>query len=276
MNGLDRNAELEWGRVVSLPPVERAAEFGRIARANGCTQAVDGEELLWLNDDDRVEAMFCFVDEPTQVQPFLAIYKKLQRMDCPLTFLVHPQIGRQDTYDAYRLSRKSYAEHSWELGPKGPAEPRPLHVRIRKDLYDLFRLEADEPTRAISRAEANYWAWALSTSWDETVAKLGRESARHGCQQTVDGRYILWTDEEGGFQAMFTVIADPTQPSTFTRLYEKIAATDCPLTYAFVFQPHEDSRWDVHRLCPHFSYLSHNWAFWPHAAEPDPGASQAE
>ena len=171
MNGLDKTAEREWGRVVSLPDDERAVEFEQIGRRYGCTQAADDDRLQWLNREGRVEAMFCFIDEPREMQPFLDVYRKIEEIDCPLTFLIHPQVGRQETFDAYRLSRKSYAEHSWELGLKGPAEPRPLPSKIRKDLWDLFRLKADEPTRAISRAEGNYWTWALSTSWDETVNK---------------------------------------------------------------------------------------------------------
>ena len=105
---------------------------------------------------------------------------------------------------------------------------------------------------------------------------MQRESVKYDCQQRVDGRYILWTDEEGTLQVMFTAIPEPTQAVTFRQFYEKVVATDCPLTYAFVFQPHEDSRWDVHRLSSHYSYLSHNWAFWERDAEPDPAASDAE
>ena len=65
MNGLDRAAELEWRRVVSLPAAERASEFERIGGDHGCTQVTDDKCLLWLNNDERVESMFCFVDEPT-------------------------------------------------------------------------------------------------------------------------------------------------------------------------------------------------------------------
>ena len=145
-------------------------EFERIGRDYDCTQTTDDGRLLWLNGDGRVEVMFFFLDEPRKIQPFLDVYRKIEEIDCPLTFLIHPQIGRQETFDAYRLSRKSYAEHSWELGLKGLAESRPLPPQIRQDLWDLFRIEADEPTRSISRAEGNYWTWALSTSWDETLA----------------------------------------------------------------------------------------------------------
>lgn len=272
MNGLDTAQELEWGRVVSRPSAERAAELGRIGRDHGCRQVVVGERVLWLDDGGRVQAMFCFVERPTEVAPFLDTYRTIEAMDCPLAFLIHPQLGRQDTFDAYRLSRRSYAEHSWELGLKGPAETRPLHPRLRGDLYDLFRLRADEPTKAISEDEACHWAWALYTSREQTVAKLQRESVRHGCTQHDDGRFILWTDGASP-QAMFSVIADPTQVTPFREIYENIIEIDCPLTYAFVYQPHEGERWDLHRLSPQFSFLEHNWAFWKRNARPDPAAA---
>jgi len=270
MNGLTRTEELEWGRVVSLPDELRAAEFERIGADHGCRQVKEGERLLWLNDDDRIEAMVYFVNEPTKVQPFLDIYRMIEEMDCPLTFLIHPQLGRKGTFDAYRLSRKSYAEHSWELGLKSLLEPRELpQVRIREDLWELFHPDVDELTKA-------YWAWALYASPKETVAKLQRESAKYRCTQRIDGPYVLWTGEEGTLEAMFAMIADPSQVAPFRQLYEKIAATGCPLTYCFVFQPHEGERWDVHRLSPRFSYLETNWAFWRSDAQPDPAAKPAD
>jgi len=266
MNNLKRSEELEWGRIVSLPADKRAAEFERIGGDHGCRQVRGTERLLWLNSDDRVEAMFIFVDEPTKVQPFLDIYRVIEEMDCPLTFLIHPQLGRKDTFDAYRLSRKSYAEHSWELGLKAPLDPRSLpRAQIREDLWELFHPDVDKQTKA-------YWAWALYASPEEIVAKLQRESTKHGCTQRIDGPYVLWTGEEGALQVMFAVIADPSQVAPFRQLYEKILATECPLTYCFVYQAHEGERWDVQRLSPKFSYLETNWAFWQSEARSDPAA----
>jgi len=85
--------------------------------------------------------------------------ERSRKIYCPLTFIIHPQIGRLVTFDAYRLSSKSYAEHSWELGPKGPAKSRPLPPQIRRDLWDLFRLEADEPTRSNYETEHCVQGW---------------------------------------------------------------------------------------------------------------------
>ena len=76
-------------------------------------------------------------------------------------------------------------------------------------------------------------------------------------------------------QVMFAMIADPSQVAPFRRLYGKIAATACPLTYCFVFQAHEGERWDVQRLSPRFSYLETNWAYWRPDARPDPAAELA-
>lgn len=114
MNGLEEAEELEWGRIVSLPADERAVEFERIGGEHGCRQVKDGETLLWLNDDERVEAMFCFVEEPT---------------------------------------------------------------------------------KAITEEEAGYWAWALYTSRQETVAKLQRESQGRSSRRWRAGRSARFLSE---------------------------------------------------------------------------------
>lgn len=138
------------------------------------------------------------------------------------------------------------------------------------------QLVAVDPTSAISRDEANFWAWAFSTSWQETVAKLRRESVEHDCRQRVDDAYVLWTDKAGKLQTMFTMIADATRVAPFREVYKKIIETDCPLTYVFVLQGHEgNNRWDIHRLSAHDSYLSHNWALWERQAQRDPAAGDA-
>ena len=266
MNGLNREQELEWGRVSGLPIDDRAKEFARIGKERGYKQIPDGEGLLWLNDANQIEAMFRFVPEPRKIPPFIDIYRRIEELDVPLTFLIHNQVGRRDTFSAYRLSRHSYAEHSWELGPKGPQDDRALDKSIRRDIFEMFRLPEESPTPAISEREANHWAWAFMTSWKATTAKLAREAEKYQCEQTIDGDFALWTDKGGQLQAMFSRIADPTNPKTFRLLYEEMAKRDCPLTYCFVRQKHEGARWDAHRLSPQFGYLSHNWAFWENRA----------
>ena len=75
MNNLDRAAELEWGRLVSLPEAERADQFATLARVHRCSQTLDSDRLVWLDDAGRIEAQFCFVDEPQRLHPFLDIYR---------------------------------------------------------------------------------------------------------------------------------------------------------------------------------------------------------
>ena len=40
-NELDRDQELEWGRIFSLPADKRAQELARVGRKHGCTQIVE-------------------------------------------------------------------------------------------------------------------------------------------------------------------------------------------------------------------------------------------
>lgn len=264
LNPLDRDGELKWGRIAGLAADERAAEIARIAGDYGLRQVEVDARLLWLNGEDKVEAMFCFVPEPRELAPFLEIYRLIDRLDYPLNFLIHPQLGREDTFDAYCLSRASYMEHSWELGLKGDGEEPPLDERLRADLYDLFRLRAAVPTPALAEAEKSRWWWALSSSDYATFAKLAREAAAHGCQQELDGEFALWRDAQGKLQAIFARVKDPTTPAPFRRIYEKVEQTGCPLTYVFVEQLADGpGNWDIFRLAPQFSYLSHNWRFWP-------------
>jgi hypothetical protein len=271
MNGLDKAQELEWGRVFGRDAEGRAEELARLSGGHGCTQVVDDDgTILWLNAGGRIEVAFSYLPEAGDLEAFRDIYRRIERTDSPLTFVVFPQPGRKDTFDAHRLSRKSYLEHSWELGIKAKAEALPLAQGIRKDLHDMFRTPADEPTSPLSRDERRYWGWRLSHSDAKVIARLERDAARYGCAQSVDGKCILWKDAGGSPAVMFRVVRDPRDPKVFRRLYDRLIRERIPLAYCFVNQlPDADGDWDVWSMSRQRAQ-THCWRFWAHDARPEP------
>ena len=272
MNGLDKTQELGWGRVFRQDAEGQASELAKRCTEFGCTQVVSDGAVLWLNNAGQIEATFCYVPQPGDLGAFRDVYRRIERTDSPLTFVVFPQVGREQTFDAHRLSRRSYLEHSWELGLKSKAEPVPLAEGIRSNLYDMFRTPADAPTSPLSKQERGYWSWRLSHSDERTAAALAREARRYGCTQTVDGDDIIWTGAKGNPDVMFRIVRDPSDPMMFLRIYDRLIDKGIPLAYCFVNQlPDGDGDWDVWSLSRQRAQ-THCWRFWAREAQPEPAA----
>ena len=202
------------------------------------------------------------------------------RTDSPLTFVVLPQPGRKDTFDAHMISRRSCLEHSWELGIKAKAEALPLAKGVRRGLYEMFRTPADAPTSPLSKPERAYWSWRLSHSDEKAAAKLGRDAKHYGCTQSVDGGYILWKGADGKPAVMFRVVRDQADPKVLRQLYDKMIAEGIPLAYCFVNAYRFDGTnrlgdWDVWSMSRRKAQV-HCWRFWAHDARPEPDEAESE
>jgi len=186
--------------------------------------------------------------------PFLAIYQTVHTADLPLAFVVVPEPLNQGTFHVFVASRKSCMSHSWRVGPKGDVPTPPIHERIRRDLFELFRVHAGRPVLALSEEEMKGWADALRSSREDVVHKLEETSSRFGCSQEIDGDFILWLGAKGSQDAVFYVADDPTDCGAFIGIYERIVTHELPLTYVFVQQ--QPDVWDIFWLSAQW-YLRH-------------------
>lgn len=59
----------------------------------------------------------------------------------------------------------------------------------------------------------------------------------HGCTQSVDDEIMLWRDADGTLQAMFAACRD-TDLDRLRRLYARIEASDCPITWLLLRLSH--------------------------------------
>ncbi len=254
INGLDRDQELQWGRIFSLPPGKRAEELASVGRKHGCSQTVEGDVVVWLNDNSGVEAAFFFIVDPTDPKEFLEIYRATEAADLPLAFLVVPEPLNAGTFHVFRSSRKSCMSHSWRVGTKGDVATPPVNKRIRKDMFELFRIHAGRPVMALSKEESRAWADALRSSRGAVVDKLERTASQFGCKQKIDEDFIVWSGDEGQPEAVFFIAEDPADRNAFIRIYERIVTHGLPLTYVFVQQ--RQDVWDTFRLSAQW-YLRH-------------------
>ena len=254
INNPDRDQELEWGRIFSLLPDQRAAELAVSVEEHGCKQIEDQGVLVWLNDQSLTEAAFFFVSDPAKPQEFLEIYRMVEAADLPLAFVVVPEPLNQGTFHVFTVSRESSMAHSWRVGLKGDVPTPPIDKRIRRDLFELFRIHAERPELTLSDEEMKEWANALRSSRGHVVAKLKEAARRLGCTQEADGDFIVWLGPSGSSDAVFYVAEDPTDRKAFISIYERIVSEELPLTYVFVQQ--EEDVWDLFWLSAGW-YLRH-------------------
>ena len=103
-----------------------AAEVEKMLPDKSLVQESEGKRVYWKDSDGRVEVMFAFIVDPTDLDGIIEAYQEIKHQDIPLTFVIIEQ--RSDgprNYDIFRLSRSSYMEHNNRAWPPG-CSPDPL------------------------------------------------------------------------------------------------------------------------------------------------------
>lgn len=102
--------KLRWGRVIFKGELEE--KLKEVSSEYGCSQAIEKSDIIWKNEDNKVEALFRYIDDPTQINALQDIYQTIKRLDCPISFIVVNQTpdGRGN-YDIFKFSEKSYLQH---------------------------------------------------------------------------------------------------------------------------------------------------------------------
>ena len=137
--------------------------------------------------------------------------------------------------------------------PRSPdLKPRAPRPGVRDDLDSL-----DWLARQVNPADLYASKFADIARAHEAAA------ADHGCTQTVDDEIMLWRDADGTLQAMFAVCRD-TDLGRVRRLYARIEASDCPITWLVLRLSHwQEPVFDVLSLSREH-YMAHrnrigNW-----------------
>ena len=212
--GMTRELCEQWAAILDLPPAQRLAAMAEQAKRVGCTQSRLDDAVLWLNAEGGIDALFSVVDRDDirGVKRFLEL---LEETGSPLAFIIIPCDGY---HDVLSFQPDWYIRHNNQ--PRSPGlKPRAARPGVRDDLDSLDWLEH----------QANPADLYASTFADIARAHQAL-AADHGCTQTVDDDIMLWRDADGVLQAMFTVCQD-TDLGRLRRLYARIEARDCPITW---------------------------------------------
>jgi hypothetical protein len=111
-----RSFKLKWGRVLHQGPAALEEKLAVEARRFNCRLETDGQDFLWRNDQNETEALFRFVDDPSDLRSFRDIYARLAEVGSPVTYvIVHQRADGEGNYDVFRLSTASYLEHNNRL-----------------------------------------------------------------------------------------------------------------------------------------------------------------
>jgi hypothetical protein len=98
----------------------------------------------------------------------------------------------------------------------------------------------------------------ISGGFKSFAEELRHEAGRFGVVQSVDGRNVFWSNESGGYEAMFAYVIDPTNLDGIISTYQLIKAKRIPVTFAVIEQLEDGKgQYDIFRLSE-LSYLEHN------------------
>lgn len=103
-----------------------AAEIARLLPNGDLVQENRGRQVIWRNRAGRIEVMFAFIIDPTDLDAIVDTFADIRREGIPLTFAIIEQRGDGPrNYDIFRLSERSYLEHTNRAWPRGTS-PDPL------------------------------------------------------------------------------------------------------------------------------------------------------
>ena len=219
--GMKDGRRQEWARILGLPREERIRAMAEEAAKVGCSQATLGDAVLWLGAEGTIDALLMLVDKD-DVRGMRRFMDLLAETGSPLAFII---IRCDGYYDVLSMQPDWYIRHNNQ--PRDPAmKLRPPRPGVREDLDGIDWKEA------WPRPEEMYAA-----PLPDVVRAHAELAAKHGCTQSVDDGILLWRGKGGELEAMLCV-CDDTDLDRLRRLYARIEATDCPLTWLFLRLTH--------------------------------------
>lgn len=120
---------------------------------------------------------------------------------------------------------------------------------MRPDLYRMFY--------PMKKPEEKKWAEIVQLPEQDYLSRLEEKAEQFHCRQESNGDTVSWFGKVGNLELMIFRIPDPGNLSAVRAVYDTIAATNCPMAYAFVNQRGDSvAAWDVFQLS-RLSYLCH-------------------
>ncbi|MHC5053846.1 MAG: YncE family protein [Planctomycetota bacterium] len=219
----------EWARILGLPSGERLRAIAEEAGKVGCTQETLGDAVLWLSAEGSTDALIMMVDKD-DIRGMRRFMDLLAEAGSPLAFII---IRCDGYYDVLSMQPDWYIRHNNQ--PRDPdMKLRPPCPGVREDLHDI-------DWKKTWPAPEEVYAAPLA----EVIRAHAELAAKYGCTQSVDDGILLWRDEDGKLAAMLCVCEDTDLP-LLRRLYARIEATDCPLTWLFLRLTHwEEPVFDI-------------------------------
>ncbi|MHC4249701.1 MAG: hypothetical protein ACYS9X_11300 [Planctomycetota bacterium] len=219
----------EWARILGLPSGERLGAMAQEAGKVGCTQETLGDAVLWLSAEGSTDALIMMVDKD-DIRGMRRFMDLLAEAGSPLAFII---IRCDGYYDVLSMQPDWYIRHNNQ--PRDPAmKLRPPRPGVRDDLHDIDWKETWP-------APEEVYAAPLA----DVIRAHAELAAKYGCTQSVDDGILIWRDEDGKLAAMLCVCEDTDLP-LLRRLYARIEATDCPLTWLFLRLTHwEEPVFDI-------------------------------
>ncbi len=105
--------KLKWGKIFHGGIDKTANELMKLSKNYGCVQKQSDNDIVWLNKDDKPEAMFCLVEAANDLARIKGIYDKIENTKIPITFvIVHQLSDGPGNYDIFNLSERSYLVHN--------------------------------------------------------------------------------------------------------------------------------------------------------------------
>jgi hypothetical protein len=122
----DPDFQYHWNDVIHRGFEAFAEELAKLLPEAGLTQESRGKWVYWRDSEGSVQAMFAFVIDPTDLDGLIDMYQEIKRESIPLTFVIIEQkADGPRNYDIFRLSERSYMEHTNRAWPRGHS-PDPL------------------------------------------------------------------------------------------------------------------------------------------------------
>ncbi|MBN1538052.1 MAG: hypothetical protein JW908_15050 [Anaerolineales bacterium] len=104
--------QYKWNRIIASGFDDFAAELARLAGELDLHQSVDGRKVFWVDAQGCLEALFCYIIDPQDLESILSMYQDIKEKQVPVSYAIIEQ--REDglrQYDIFRISEKSYLEH---------------------------------------------------------------------------------------------------------------------------------------------------------------------
>jgi len=99
-----------WAELLAGPIDGVYDQLNTLAAQYDCEQTAEDGMALWTGSNDKLEAAFFVMAEPSYVEAVIGIYEYIHQSGCPISF-VFVECEQPGLYDIFRLSARSYLEH---------------------------------------------------------------------------------------------------------------------------------------------------------------------